>query len=147
MKPQPGVAIGASLGNTTAQLDPTSNATPVQLGPLKSLANRVLQRNSQRNSCATEGKNSATRSATPTGQLDAVSLEEGRVALFVSLGTQLRNSALSDDRVKCSECTNLTAAGRCRAAAKGELAGVWPKYAPAHDVLRRCECFVPRSVH
>jgi hypothetical protein len=49
-----------------------------------------------------------------------------------------------DDRRTCSQCANLATDGRCRAAARGVLFyAVSRKYAPATDLLKRCEGFRP----
>lgn len=50
------------------------------------------------------------------------------------------------DMVLCKDCRNLGPDGICRAAA-GVMPGVWLRYSPATDILRRCECFAPRTVH
>ena len=51
---------------------------------------------------------------------------------------------VSDDRRTCRQCSKLTAAGRCLAAARGDLPfAASRKYAPVPDVLKRCEGFRP----
>ena len=47
-----------------------------------------------------------------------------------------------DNRRRCAECGNLASNGRCLAAARRELVAS-RNYAPAPDLLRRCECFKP----
>ena len=47
-----------------------------------------------------------------------------------------------DNRRRCAECLNLASNGRCLAAARRELVAS-RTYAPAPDLLRRCECFKP----
>lgn len=47
-----------------------------------------------------------------------------------------------DNRRRCAECGNLASNGRCLAAASRELVAS-RTYAPAPDLLRRCECFKP----
>lgn len=51
------------------------------------------------------------------------------------------------DMVTCLDCLNLGSNGQCRAAATGELEGVWRRYSPAVDVYRRCECYVRRPAN
>ena len=45
-----------------------------------------------------------------------------------------------DNRRRCAECGNLATNGRCLAAARRELVAS-RNYAPAPDLLRRCEAF------
>ena len=45
-----------------------------------------------------------------------------------------------DNRRRCAECGNLATNGRCLAAARRELVAS-RTYAPAPDLLRRCEAF------
>lgn len=47
-----------------------------------------------------------------------------------------------DNRRRCAECGNLAGNGRCLAAARRELVAS-RTYAPAPELLRRCECFKP----
>ena len=47
---------------------------------------------------------------------------------------------IGDNRRRCAECGNLAGNGRCMAAARRELVAS-RTYAPAPDLLRRCECF------
>lgn len=49
---------------------------------------------------------------------------------------------IGDSRRRCAECGNLASNGRCLAAARRELVAS-RTYAPAPDLLRRCECFKP----
>mgnify|MGYP006342459675 FL=1 len=51
---------------------------------------------------------------------------------------------IGDNRRRCAECGNLASNGRCLAAARRELVAS-RTYAPAPDLLRRCECFKPLS--
>lgn len=47
-----------------------------------------------------------------------------------------------DDRRRCRECLNLATNGRCLAAARRDIIAS-RTYAPAPDLLRRCEGFKP----
>jgi len=51
---------------------------------------------------------------------------------------------LADDRVTCRTCANLTADGRCLAAARGEMTGSARRYSPPPDRLQRCEGYQPK---
>lgn len=125
MKAQPKLRSGLSLGNATAQPDATSSATNAQPTSLKALAGKVLERNQQRNSCATETEMSATPPATPPTRI--ASAESG-----ADLG----------DLHMCAECRRLSRTGTCLAAAAGDLSGVWRRYSPVRDIRVRCPCFV-----
>jgi hypothetical protein len=60
MKPQPELRSRVCLGNATAQLTATSNATAAQPMSLKALAAGILARNQERNSSATVVEKGAT---------------------------------------------------------------------------------------
>lgn len=49
-----------------------------------------------------------------------------------------------DDRVLCSDCSNLRR-GHCQAAADGLMADTYRGYSPVPDVLRRCQHFKRRT--
>ena len=49
---------------------------------------------------------------------------------------------IGDDRRRCAECRNLASNGRCLAAARRDIIAS-RTYAPAPDLLRRCEGFKP----
>ncbi len=48
-----------------------------------------------------------------------------------------------DDRHMCCECRDLTQAGRCSAAARGDMPGVSRQMEPIPDILRHCANFGP----
>jgi hypothetical protein len=48
-----------------------------------------------------------------------------------------------DDRRACLACENLTRAGQCLAAGRGELIGTARRYTPPKDTQRRCEGYAP----
>ena len=65
---------------------------------------------------------------------------------FRALAAELRPDPhpAADDRRTCRQCANLTVAGRCLAATRGELPDIASrKYSPAQDLPRRCEAFSP----
>ena len=57
----------------------------------------------------------------------------------------LEISSSDDDRILCSSCSNLAAVRRCLAAARGELQGASPQYAPIPSNKRRCEAYRPST--
>jgi hypothetical protein len=70
MKPQPELRSRTPLGNATAQLDATGNATRAQPTTLKALAAGVLARNHERNWSATAGKKAATHAQHVAAAMD-----------------------------------------------------------------------------
>ena len=48
-----------------------------------------------------------------------------------------------DDRHMCRECRELAQAGRCSAAARGDMPGVGRQMEPVPDILMRCASFKP----
>lgn len=124
MKPHLELRTGAPLGIATAQLSATTSATGTQPTSLKALAEKVLERNKQRNSCATTPESPATPAATPSAMIAAAESGED----FGDLHT-------------CIECQRLSRTGTCLAAAAGDLPGVWPRYSPVRDIRVRCPCF------
>ena len=48
-----------------------------------------------------------------------------------------------DDRHMCRECRELTQAGRCSAATRGDMPGVGRQMEPVPDILMRCASFKP----
>lgn len=49
---------------------------------------------------------------------------------------------VNDDRRWCSDCTNLTEYGYCKAAERGEIDGAGRVYSPWQGLPRRCESFI-----
>jgi hypothetical protein len=53
----------------------------------------------------------------------------------------VRRAREQDDRRMCVECSQLSARGRCRAAAAGRLPGADRRLDPVPTILQRCESF------
>lgn len=62
---------------------------------------------------------------------------------FLKEASMLTND---DDRVTCATCLNLAAAGRCLAAARGQIPCASPQYSPIPELKRRCEAYRPHRM-
>ncbi len=65
------------------------------------------------------------------------------VPLTVTDETAIRSYLDQDDRRRCTECVNLSTAGTCLAANRGEIVA-GKKYRPVVDVPRRCDGYASR---
>lgn len=108
------------------------SATITQLHPLKALAHKVLERNRERNQCATAPE--TVRNFTP-------SLIPSTVAQVASSESEVALEA-AHDRVTCLRCANLTRGGVCRARSSQSTNYTPLQYEPVL-LWRRCKDYTP----